>query len=92
MNWFLFKRKLFRKLISAAMILKKKMAHGNENEHIEEVMNQKEKKVRELINQPLSDEDSKKFNRIIKNKEAKPLEIIHPMKTIVFHGTVCGDF
>ncbi len=42
------------------MILKKKMAHGNENEHIEEVMNQKGKKVRELINQPLSDKDSKK--------------------------------
>jgi hypothetical protein len=49
------------------------MAHGNENEHIEEAMNQKGIKLRELINQPLSDEDSNKINQIIENKEAKLL-------------------
>ena len=52
-----------------------KLAHGNENEHIEEVMNQKGINLRSLINKPLSDEDSNKFNQIIKNKEAKPGEI-----------------
>jgi hypothetical protein len=50
----------------------RKSAHGNENEDIEEVMNQKGNKLRELINQPLSNEDSNKINQIIKNKEAKP--------------------
>jgi hypothetical protein len=51
------------------------LAHGNENEHIEEVMNQKGIELCSLINEPLSDEDSKKFKQIIKNKEAKPGEI-----------------
>ncbi len=51
-----------------------KSAHGNENEHIEEVMNQKGIELRSLIKKPLSDEDSNKFNQIIK-KEAKPGEI-----------------
>jgi hypothetical protein len=55
------------------MILKKKLAHGNENEHIGKIMNRKGKNLRELINQPLSDEDSNKINQIIKNKEAKPV-------------------
>jgi hypothetical protein len=51
-----------------------KLTHGNENEHIEEVMNQKGIKLSQLINQPLSDEDSNKINQIIKNKEEKPLD------------------
>ena len=38
------------------------MAHANENEQIAEVMNQKGNKLREAINQPLSDEDSNKNN------------------------------
>jgi hypothetical protein len=50
------------------------LAHGNENEHIEEVMNQKGIELSFLINQPLSDEDSNKINQIIKNKGAKPLD------------------
>jgi hypothetical protein len=50
------------------------MAHGNENEHIAEVMNQKGNKLRELINRPLSDEDSNIINQIIDNKEAMPLD------------------
>jgi hypothetical protein len=50
------------------------MSHGNENKHIEEVMNQKGIKLRELIHQPLSNEDSNKINHIIKKKEAKPLD------------------
>ena len=52
-----------------------KSAHGNENEHIEEVMNQKRIEFCSLINKPLSGEDSNKINQIIKNKEAKPGEI-----------------
>jgi hypothetical protein len=48
----------------------KELAHGNKNEHIEEVMNQKGIKLNLLINKPLSDEDSNKINQIIKNKEA----------------------
>jgi hypothetical protein len=32
------------------------MAHGNKNEHIEEVMNQKGVKLHSLIIKPLSDE------------------------------------
>jgi hypothetical protein len=52
-----------------------KSAYGNENEHIEEVMNQKGIGLRSSIKKPLSDEDSNKFNQIIKNKEAKPGEI-----------------
>jgi hypothetical protein len=52
-----------------------KLAHGNENEHIEEVMNQKGNKLRKLINKPLSDEDSNKINQIIKNKEVKSGEM-----------------
>jgi hypothetical protein len=47
------------------------LAHGNENEHIEEVMNQKGIELRSLINKPLSDEDSNKFNQIIKNKDVE---------------------
>jgi hypothetical protein len=35
-----------------------KLAHGNENEHIEEVMSHKENKLRDFIIKPLSDEDS----------------------------------
>ncbi len=38
-------------------------------------MNQKGIDLRSLINKPLSDEDSNKFNQIIKNIEAKPGEI-----------------
>jgi hypothetical protein len=37
-------------------------------------MNQKGIKLSQLINQPLSDEDSNKINQIIKNKEANPLD------------------
>jgi hypothetical protein len=51
------------------------LAHGNENEHIEEVMNQKGNKLRDLIIKPLSDEDSNKINQIIKNNEATPGEV-----------------
>jgi hypothetical protein len=51
------------------------LAHGNKNEHIEEAKNQKGIDLRSLINKPLSDEDSNKFNQIIKNKEAKPGEV-----------------
>jgi hypothetical protein len=74
MKWFLLKRKVFRKLTAATMILKKKNGSWNENEHIEEVMNQKGIELSFLINQPLSDEESKKNNQIIKNKEAKRLD------------------
>ncbi len=37
-------------------------------------MNQKGNKSRELINQPLSDEDSNKTNQLIENKEANLLD------------------
>jgi hypothetical protein len=49
--------------------------NGNENEHIEEVMNQKGIQLIFLINEALSDEDSSKINQIIINKEAKPGDI-----------------
>ncbi len=49
--------------------------HGNKNEDIEEVMNQKGVKLRSLIIKPLSDEEHNKINQIKKNKEAKPGEI-----------------
>jgi hypothetical protein len=52
-----------------------KSAYGNENEHIQEVMNQKGIELCSLINKPLSDEERNKINQIIKNKEAKPGEI-----------------
>ncbi len=42
----------------------KNSAHGNEDKHIEEVMKKKGNKLRELINQPLSDEDSNKINSL----------------------------
>jgi hypothetical protein len=54
---------------------KNKSAHGNKNEHIEEVMSQKGNKLCSLIIQPLSDEEHNKINQIIKNKEAKSGEI-----------------
>jgi hypothetical protein len=57
------------------MILKKKMAHGNNNEHIEEDMKQKGIELRSLMIEPLSDEESNKINQIIKNKEAKSGEV-----------------
>ncbi len=47
----------------------KQTAHGNKNEHIEEVMNQKGIKLRELINQSISDDDSNKINQIIEKKK-----------------------
>jgi hypothetical protein len=86
-NLFLLKRKLFRKptaamiilkkinRLAATMILKKKTAHGNKNEHIEEDMKQKGIEVRSLIIEPLSDEQRNKINQIIKNREAKSGEI-----------------
>ncbi len=87
-NLFLLKRKLFRQP-TAAMIFfeeyklassdddfeKIKLAHGNKNEHIEEVMNQKGVKLCLLISKPLSDEERNKINQIIKNKDAGPREI-----------------
>jgi hypothetical protein len=51
------------------------LAHGNKNEHIEEVLKQKGVKLHSLIIKPLSDEERNKINQIIKNKEAKPGEI-----------------
>jgi Ulp1 family protease len=51
------------------------LAHGNENKHIEEVMNQKGVKLHLLIIKPLSDEECNKINQIIRNKEAKSGEI-----------------
>jgi hypothetical protein len=54
---------------------KNKLAHGNKNEHIEEVMKQKGIKLRSLMIEPLSDEERNKINQIIKNKEAKSGEI-----------------
>jgi hypothetical protein len=51
---------------------KNKSAHGNKNEHIEEVMKQKGIELRSLIIEPLSDEERNKINQIIKSKEAKP--------------------
>ncbi len=74
--------------LAATQILKK-MAHGNENEHIEEVMIQKRIKLHSLINKPLSDEDSNKINQIIKNKEAKPGEMyIHYKNKNVSWGSM----
>ncbi len=54
---------------------KNKSAHGNKNEHIEEVMKQKGIELRSLIIQPLSDEERNKTNLIEKNIERKPEEI-----------------
>ncbi len=54
---------------------KNKSAHGNKNEHIEEVMKQKGINLLSLINKPLSDEEHNKIYLIIKNKEAKPGEL-----------------
>jgi hypothetical protein len=84
----LLKRKLFRKPTTATIILKKKKsatsddyfeknksAHGNKNEHIEEVMKQKGIELRSLIIKPLSDEESYKIKQIKQNTEAKPEEI-----------------
>ncbi len=51
------------------------MAHGNKNEHIEEVLNQKGVELHSLIIKPLSDEEHNKIDKIIKNKGAKPGEI-----------------
>ncbi len=61
----------------------KKSAHGNENEHIEEVMNQKGIKFYLLINEALSDEDSNKINQIIKiKKQSKGTYIYYENKEV----------
>jgi hypothetical protein len=54
---------------------KNKLAHGNKNQHIEEVMKQKGIKLRSLIIKVLSDEERNKINQIKTNIEAKPSEI-----------------
>jgi hypothetical protein len=50
---------------------KNKLTHGNQNEHIEEVMNQKGYKLRSLINKPLSDEEHNKIYQIIKKSKVR---------------------
>ena len=104
-NSFLLKRKLFRKPTAAMIILKKinrlaatmilkknKLAHGNKNEHIEEVMKQKGIELRSLISKPLSDEERNKIIQIINNKKAKPGEIYRRYENDEVSWAVCGDF
>jgi hypothetical protein len=54
-----------------------KSTHENENEHIEEVMNQRGIELNLLINEPLSNEDSSKINQIIKNEKNNAREQIY---------------
>ncbi len=61
---------------------KNKSAHGNKNEHIEQVMKQKGIELRSLIIKVLSDEECNKNNEIKTNIEAKPVKIYRHCGTV----------
>ncbi len=64
--------KKINRLIAKDDFEKNKSAHGNGNEHIEEVMKQKGIKLRSLIIEDLSGEELNKINEIKSNIEALP--------------------